>query len=655
MKKHVALVILGLVFCVALAAWNHAFAARPFPAKVSPVADGAGAVTATAGVGLNYATGFEAGEGFALGHIGQGTQPAGCGGVSNPCWGKTAAANASIVEGHIDSANQFMGAQHLRIAHDPATRTNQPNFGLGVDARYPRTADLSARPIAANTVDIEMAISNSFGMDFRVQPQSNSQGFLATSALFFYAGGIYILDDVCGTVPLQFSATGFFWDTLGGYQHYQVEMNPCSGGDINYRYGGQMIYSSCTYAGTNLEQFLVFGDNYPGSHIDVDNVVLHSQYECPCVCGNGIIEIPCDECEVGNDANCPGRCFPPGHPAGCTCASICTFENPCPLENGDNGPYMSSSGYYTYTPGAPFISVNGCGNSYDSAILVFAASDLTTPIAVNDDCNAGPYGDGSDTSAPCFAGAAGNQYGSCTCFANPGEPVLIWMPHFSGNPPAIGSASVPSIRKKSVCAGPSVGACCDTNGADTGCRDNVLAADCVGADKVFTDQGKCAEITCDCIPVCAPGPRPCGDDGCGGSCGSCDDGNACNGVEACMNGQCVDGTPLVCNDGNACNGVETCNPSSGCVPGTPLQCNDGIACNGQETCNPSSGCVSGSPVNCDDGIDCTVDSCNEPDGSCTNDDADCSIPTVSEWGLVVLTLMLLIGAKVYFGRRQAIA
>jgi hypothetical protein len=30
-----------------------------------------------------------------------------------------------------------------------------------------------------------------------------------------------------------------------------------------------------------------------------------------------------------------------------------------------------------------------------------------------------------------------------------------------------------------------------------------------------------------------------------------------------------------------------------------------------------------------------------------------AIPTVSEWGIVVLTLLLLVGAKVYFGRRQA--
>ena len=32
-----------------------------------------------------------------------------------------------------------------------------------------------------------------------------------------------------------------------------------------------------------------------------------------------------------------------------------------------------------------------------------------------------------------------------------------------------------------------------------------------------------------------------------------------------------------------------------------------------------------------------------------------AIPTVSEWGLVILTLLLLAGAKVYFTRREATA
>jgi len=60
-------------------------------------------------------------------------------------------------------------------------------------------------------------------------------------------------------------------------------------------------------------------------------------------------------------------------------------------------------------------------------------------------------------------------------------------------------------------------------------------------------------------------------------------------------------------------------------------------------------------------ITCTAsDECNE--SSCTidvelSDSGECfvKIPTVSEWGLVVLTLLLLTGAKVFFGRRQVAA
>lgn len=631
-----------------------AIAARPFPAKVKTTADGTVSGIAAAGVGMSYTTGFEAVEGFVVGHIGNGTQPAGCGGIATPCWGKTGAANASLVEGKISDLNPFAGTQHLRIDHDPATRTNQPSFGLGVDARFPRTADLSVRPTGPNTVDIEMAISNSFGQDFRVQPQSNSMGSLATSALFFYAGGIYILDDVCGTVALQFSATGFFWDTLGGYQHYQVEMNPCTD-VINYSYGGQLIYSSCVYAGTNLEQFLVFGDNYPGSFIDVDDVVLRSADECPSFCGNGIVEGPNEDCDLGDGVNppsddsaCPGRCNP-----DCTCTPICTSAEPCPINNGVNGPFVSSDGFYVYTGGSPFVSFDTCGSNFDSFIDITGGA-----TGYNDNCNEGQFGADNDPSASCYDDVTNaNAYPSCTCVANAGGAINVQVGSFGmlpGN--SLPTSTTINVRKKSVCAGDSVGACCDTNGADQGCSDNVTSANCQGADKVWTDQGKCVDITCDCIPSCSAGPNPCGDDGCGGSCGTCGDGDVCNGEETCgPNGQCVAGMPLVCNDGNACNGVESCNPSSGCVPGTPLTCNDGVACNGVETCNPSSGCVSGTAVNCDDGRDCSVDTCNEPDGSCSYDESDCSIPTVSEWGLVVLTLMLLIGAKVYFGRRQAIA
>jgi hypothetical protein len=647
--KAVHKIVAGLA--VAGLAVTAAIAARPFPAKVSPRSDGSSSATAALGTPLNYTTGFESAEGFAVGHIGQGTQPAGCGGVANPCWGKTTAANASLVEGKISDLNPFAGTQHLRIAHDPATRTNQTGFGLGVDARYPRTADLSVRPVGPNTVDIEMAISNSFGQDFRIQPQSNSQTFLATSALFFYAGGIYILDDVCGSVALQFSATGAFWDTVGGYQHYQVEMNPCTD-VVNYSYGGVPIYTSCTYAGTNLEQFLAFGDNYPGSHIDIDNLVMQSEDVCPSFCGNNIVEGPNEDCDGTSDGNCPGRCIAMGQPGECTCTPICTAAAPCPLVNGANGPFVSSDGFYVYAGDSPFVSIDTCGSNFDSFIDVTGGG-----TGYNDNCNEGAFGADNDPSASCYENVMNaNAYPSCLCVANDGTGLNVEVGSFGLLPgQSLPTSTTINVRKKSVCAGASVGSCCDTNGPDQGCTDNVAESACTGPDKRWTDQGKCPDPTCVCIPDCTG--RVCGSDGCGGSCGTCDDANVCNGTETCeeATGQCLPGTPLVCSDGNACNGVETCNPSSGCVPGTPLVCNDGLFCNGTETCNPSSGCVPGTPPNCDDSVACTVDSCDEANDACVNDDSDCAIPTVSEWGLVVLTLMLLIGAKVYFGRRQAIA
>jgi len=73
-----------------------------------------------------------------------------------------------------------------------------------------------------------------------------------------------------------------------------------------------------------------------------------------------------------------------------------------------------------------------------------------------------------------------------------------------------------------------------------------------------------------------------------------------------------------------------------CVP-----CNDGAFCNGVETVDPSGDCIAGDPP-------CAVDFlCDEENDTCLE-----AIPTVSDWGLVVLTLLLLIGAKIYFGRRD---
>jgi len=81
-----------------------------------------------------------------------------------------------------------------------------------------------------------------------------------------------------------------------------------------------------------------------------------------------------------------------------------------------------------------------------------------------------------------------------------------------------------------------------------------------------------------------------------------------------------------------------------CPPTCSAPCNDGLFCNGCETSNPNTGaCQPGDPP-CPAEFDC-----DEDQDTCVESPV---IPTVSEWGLVVLTLLLLIGAKIYFSGRE---
>ncbi|MBM4345389.1 MAG: hypothetical protein FJ100_18615 [Deltaproteobacteria bacterium] len=98
-------------------------------------------------------------------------------------------------------------------------------------------------------------------------------------------------------------------------------------------------------------------------------------------------------------------------------------------------------------------------------------------------------------------------------------------------------------------------------------------------------------------------------------------------VPACTKGQCVaqlakDGTP--CDDGNLCNGADACAGGTCKAGDKALECSDGDACTG-DTCNPKAGCVFAPlPSKCDDDQPCTVDVCAK--GKCTNtaiDSATC--------------------------------
>ncbi len=144
------------------------------------------------------------------------------------------------------------------------------------------------------------------------------------------------------------------------------------------------------------------------------------------------------------------------------------------------------------------------------------------------------------------------------------------------------------------------------------CGNGVLdeGEDCRELGMLCPTGKPCNQSTCRCMdPVtCGNGAADPGEDcgeptlpSCGGNClqcqcidpggklcttdGDCSDGNACNGQEICLNGQCHSGTPPNCNDGNLCT-------SDGCNPATGQCFHDSISCPPGQSCNPSTGqCV----------------------------------------------------------------
>lgn len=106
--------------------------------------------------------------------------------------------------------------------------------------------------------------------------------------------------------------------------------------------------------------------------------------------------------------------------------------------------------------------------------------------------------------------------------------------------------------------------------------------------------------------------------GCAAACAvdsDCDDGDACNGVESCITGECSPGTALSCDDGKACT-ADSCDPQSGCVnalvaAGTVCRAASGL-CDAAESCN---------------GVDetCPADGVLAAGTSCRADSGDCDL------------------------------
>jgi cysteine-rich repeat protein len=84
----------------------------------------------------------------------------------------------------------------------------------------------------------------------------------------------------------------------------------------------------------------------------------------------------------------------------------------------------------------------------------------------------------------------------------------------------------------------------------------------------------------------------------------CHPGGRCAGI-ACLSGSCSQVDPLICDDHNACNGTEAC--VNGVCVTTPLNCDDGDPCT-DDACTPAGGCPSPHPRKTGfPGISCRLD------------------------------------------------
>lgn len=224
------------------------------------------------------------------------------------------------------------------------------------------------------------------------------------------------------------------------------------------------------------------------------------------------------------------------------------------------------------------------------------------------------------------------------------------------------------------------GACCDHSplaggpGPEGACTDGLLPEDCTGDQQTFSKNAACVAVAGTC-------------NNSSGECG----GGFCNGPLPSIGAPCA--TDADCHAGGFCSAgaigdycvtdadceipAITCLEDTGsCCNTLEGSCTDGVLfadCSGaQRVWTKNGDCGS---VDCDAVLGACCDA--DPFGSCTDTTAagcvcdkctwsklqscatvECthnSIPTVSEWGLVVLTLLMLTGAKVFFGRREAVA
>ncbi|MCH8967560.1 MAG: FG-GAP repeat protein [Planctomycetes bacterium] len=386
-------------------------------------------------------------------------------------------------------------------------------------------------------------------------------------------------------------------DPLAGCVNTPNDANSCDDGDV-----------------CNGAELCVGGACQAGTLLDCDDLNPCTDDGCDPL--GGCVNTPNDanSCDDGDACNgnelCVGGTCQAGTPLDCDDANACTTDACDPAIGCVNDPVAGAS----------------CGNG------VCEIGDGEDCLSCPEDCNGLQSGNPNNRFC-CGDGEGDNPVGCadprCTspgfdCTDQPARASCDDGDVCNGDELCVGGICQAGTPLDCDDANPCTADGCDplvgcvntpndTNSCDDGdvCNgdETCLGGICQGGTPPDCDDANsCTDDACDAVAGCVHTPN---------DTNSCDDGNVCNGDEACVSGICQAGTPLDCDDANPCTD-DACDPLGGCVntPNDLNSCDDGDVCNGAETCVGGI-CQAGALLDCDDLNPCTDDICDSLDG-CVN-------------------------------------
>lgn len=329
---------------------------------------------------------------------------------------------------------------------------------------------------------------------------------------------------------------------------------------------------------------------------------------------------PCDDgnpCTAGDTCQ-GGRCIP-GPPGGGSCedGNACTFGDSCngtscegvPTtcddQNACTDDSCDPSSGCDYVPNtAPCNDGNSCtlGEECSGGFCTGGAPlDCDDQnVCTTDSCFSGSCFHGGNPGQPCDDGSACTAEDICdfgqgtTCSGG-------FVGCDDGN-----TCTVDVCDPETGCANqPSPGApCSDGNACTMNDTCDAPGTACISGPPVVCSAQDVCHVAGSCDPEsgCSNPTVPDGT--------SCADADPCNGDESCQTGVCRSGLGPSCDDDDPCT-TDVCDPQSGCAHSVlpdDTTCDDLDACDGLEQCQTGT-CTAGTALDCADGEPCTEDRC----------------------------------------------